>query len=66
MIDLIIIQIIIVFIIDICGVVPNIKKGISRILTKGKIITDDYSMKPLDCSLCMCFWTCLIYSLLTN
>lgn len=55
------IQFIIVSIIDDSGVIDSIKFGLSYILTKGKIPTSDYRIKPLDCSYCMNFWCGLIY-----
>lgn len=60
-INLILLQIIIVFIIDLSGVIPTIKQLISSFLTKKQIITDNFSIKPLDCSLCMMHWIGLIY-----
>lgn len=61
--DLILIQIIIVFIIDVSGIVPTIKHLLSRYLTKGKISSQNFPLKPLDCSLCMMHWVGLIYIL---
>lgn len=61
MFELICIQFITVFIIDICGFVDSVKYGISWILTKGKLPTTNYTIKPFDCSLCSTFWLCLIY-----
>lgn len=64
MINLFFITLIIVFIIDISGIIPNIKGVISLYLTKGKIKKVDYPLKPFDCSLCMTFWVGLIYTLI--
>lgn len=66
MIDLLFISVIIVFIIDLSGIMPNIKGMISLLLTNGKIRKTDYSIKPFDCSLCMTFWIGLIYTLIFN
>lgn len=66
MIDLLFITLIIVFIVDISGIIPNIKGMISLYLTKGKIRKTDYSLKPFDCSLCLTFWVGLIYVLVFN
>lgn len=60
-IDLLFITVVVVFIIDLSGVITKIKHLISLILTNGKIIKDNYSIKPFDCSLCMTFWIGLIY-----
>ena len=59
--DLICIWIICVLVIDISGFIDSIKYGISYFLTKGKIPTTDYRLKPLDCSFCMNFYCGLIY-----
>ena len=60
-INLILLQIIIVFIIDLSGIIPTIKHIISSYLTKKQISTDNFSIRPLDCSLCMMHWIGLIY-----
>ena len=65
-IDLIIIQLIIVFIIDLSGAVESFKLFISKILTKGKIQTTNFDLKPFTCSLCMTWWTGLIYLLICH
>lgn len=59
--NLILLQIIIVFIIDLSGIVPHIKTFISSYLTNHKIKSSDFSFKPFDCSLCMMHWVGLIY-----
>lgn len=64
--NLIYIQLIVIFIVDLSGIVPNLKILISKLLTKGKISTDNYTLKPLDCSLCLSFWLNIIYLIITN
>lgn len=64
--DLLIITGIVVFIVDISGAVESLKTGIKRIFTKGKMSSSDFSLKPLDCSLCMTFWIGLIYLLIMD
>ena len=59
--NLICIWIICVVVIDISGFIDSIKYGISYLLTKGKIPSSDYRIKPIDCSFCMNFWIGLIY-----
>lgn len=66
MLDLLFIQLIIIFIVDISGVVDSIKSGISRVLTKGRIDKTDFRIKPFDCSLCTTFWTGLIFLICTH
>lgn len=61
LLKLLCIQLICVLIIDISGFIDSVKWGVSKWLTKGKIPTTDYRIKPFDCSLCMTWWSCLIY-----
>ena len=61
LLKLLCIQLICVLIIDISGFIDSVKWGVSKWLTKGKIPTTNYSLKPCDCSLCMTWWSCLIY-----
>lgn len=65
-VNLILIQWIVVFIVDISGAVDTLKTFISGILTKGYIHTSDYRLKPIDCSLCTTFWISLIYISITH
>ena len=66
LINLILISAIVVFIVDISGAVDSLKSGLKWILTKGKMNNSDYSLKPIDCSLCMSFWCGIIYLLVIN
>lgn len=66
LINLILISAIVVFIVDISGAVDSLKSGLKWILTKGKMNNSDYSLKPIDCSLCMSFWSGIIYLLVIN
>lgn len=65
-IDLILIQLIIVYIIDLSGVIDSIKLFISKYLTKNKIVTTNFSLKPFDCSLCSTWWIGLIYLIICH
>ena len=65
-IDLILINLITVYIIDQSGAVDSFKSGLKSLLTKGKMKDPDYSLKPFDCSLCMTFWLSIIYLIVTN
>ena len=65
-IELILIQLIIVFIIDLSGAVESFKLFLSKILTKGKIQTTNFDLKPFDCSLCSTWWIGLIYLLICH
>lgn len=63
-VNLLLIAVIVCFVIDCSGVVYEIKKLISRILSKKfklLINSEDLKLKPFDCSLCMIWWSGLIY-----
>ena len=63
--NLILIQIITVFIVDLSGIIDTLKK----LLWKKFVKIGDYhnlSIKPFDCSLCSTFWICIIYLLCTG
>lgn len=60
MIDLLLIAAIWVFILDISGAWEELTSRISRWLTSGKI-NKPFRLKPLSCSLCMTFWSGLLY-----
>lgn len=62
-INLILIQFIVVFIVDLSGFIPNIKSFVSRLLTKHEF---NFSLKPFDCSLCLTFWVGIIFVLVTS
>ena len=54
------------FILDLCGFAQTIDKLLYRIFYKGRAFRDDARFKPFDCSLCMSWWTGLIYLILTH
>lgn len=61
--ELLALAFIVVYIVDETGIVDSFKTFIKRWLnTKSDI--SHISLKPLDCSLCMTHWVCLIYVLL--
>ena len=66
MVDVILITLIVVCIVDVSGFIDTIKSLLKRIMTGGKMSGSDYSLKPIDCSLCMSFWTNLIYTIATG
>lgn len=66
MIDILLIAIICVIIIDLSGVTDSIKSALKRIVTKGRMSDPNYSLKPIDCSFCITFWTGLVYMLITH
>lgn len=61
MLDLFLLSVIVVIIIDLSGVVDEFKSFLKRILTRGMMSDPNYSLKPIDCSFCMTFWTGLVY-----
>lgn len=54
---------IVVSIVDISDFPDTIKKCISYILSKGKIIKTDYRLHLIDCSWCVASWINLIFLL---
>lgn len=63
-INLILLTFITCFIIDVSGIMNDIKKFILNRILKMK--SEDISairLKPFDCSTCMCFWGGVIYLL---
>lgn len=68
-IDLLLVTAIIVFFVDLCGIVPAAKYMVARIITgrqTAALFSDRMSWKPIDCSLCMTFWAGFVYMLLTK
>ena len=53
-----------VFILDYAGFVSTIEEAVSKRLIRSKM--KFHIPKPFSCSLCMTFWTCLAYIILTN
>ena len=64
--NLLIISLVVILIVDISGFIPHFKRFISKWLTKEHIVTDEFSMKPFDCSFCMTFWSLLLYLTIVN
>ena len=64
--NLLMISLVLVFIIDISGVVDSIKRLVWRWVYKGKREYRDFSVKPFDCSLCSTWWCGLIYLCFTQ
>lgn len=59
-IDFILIAVICVCIIDLSGFVESIDWGLQKWLGSSLY----HVPKPFNCSLCCCFWSCLIYMLI--
>lgn len=56
-IEILLIAVFWVLVIDISGFISHLKARISKWLTG---VVQDFSLKPIDCSLCMTWWTCFI------
>lgn len=65
-INILLIAVICVCIIDISGFIDTIKSALNKVITKGKLTNSNYSLKPIDCSLCMTWWSGLIYLICYN
>lgn len=66
MTDLLLITMILVFIIDVSGVVDHIKRFVWNWVYKGKREYHDFDLKPFDCSMCTTWWVGLIYLCFTS
>lgn len=60
--DLLLIAAITIFIVDLSGFTESWKSAMKRIL-KAK---DLKPIRPFDCSLCMTWWVCIIFSICTG
>jgi hypothetical protein len=65
-IELIMIQIIVVFLIDLSGAIQSLKRSLSLFLTNNRIKSDAYTLPLIGCSLCMTFWSGLAYLIITH
>lgn len=59
--DMILITIVVVYIIDLSGIVNTIKRRVWSIFMPRHIEYDGFSIKPFDCSLCSTWWAGLCY-----
>lgn len=67
MINIFLITFIIVFIIDLSGFIDSIKTFIQFLVYKiYGLRINEFRIKPFDCSLCMSFWTNIIYIYIIN
>ena len=64
--NLFIISIIWVLILDLSGFAQTIDRTLYKIIYKGRPYREDAHFKPFDCSLCMTWWTGLLYLLITH
>ena len=66
LLNLILLQVIVVFLIDLSGAITSLKRGLSSLLTKGRVISDAYTIPLISCSSCCSFHTGWIYLLATH
>ena len=64
--NLFIISVIWVLILDLSGFACTIDKTLYKIFYRGRPYREDAHFKPFDCSLCMTWWTGLLYLLITH
>lgn len=64
--NLFIISVIWVLILDLSGFALTIDKTLYKIFYPKRPFRDDAHFKPFDCSLCMTWWSCLIYLIVVN
>ena len=63
--DIVLIAVIYVFGIDVCGFWQTLSSGLKRLMTGGRM-HQPFDLKPFSCSLCMTFWTGIVYLLATH
>ena len=61
LLNLFIISVIWVLILDLCGFARTIDKTLYKIFYPKRPFREDAHFKPWDCSLCLTFWSSLIY-----
>ena len=64
--DLIFLTLILVIITDMTDWPFTVKKVISWLLTKGKLVKTDFRLHIVDCSLCQVVWCGIIYLLIKS
>lgn len=60
--DLLLVAVITIYIVDLSGFTESWRSALTRLL-KAK---DLKPMRPFDCSLCMTWWICIIYSIIAG
>jgi len=64
--NLFIISVIWVLILDLSGFALTIDKLLYKLFYPGRPFREDAHFKPFDCSLCMSWWTSLIYLIIVH
>ena len=60
--NLLLIAVIVVFVVDLSGFTDAWKNALARLFNAKTV----KPLRPFDCSLCLTWWTCLIYALVTG
>ena len=60
--DLLLLAVVVVYVVDLSGFTDSWRSGLARALGVKAL----KPIKPFDCSLCMTWWTCLIYAICTG
>lgn len=66
LLNLFLITLVICFVVDCSGIMTDIRKLVANIIykkTKMKVDPNELKMKPIGCSLCLTWWTGIIYLL---
>lgn len=66
LLNLVLICLVCVLIIDTSGFITSLKSFISKRLTKSKINTTQFRLRPWDCSYCMNWWVSLVYLIIAH
>ena len=66
MLNILLIAVVTVCIVDISGFTDSWKSALKRLVTRGRMRDPYYTLKPFDCSLCMTFWSGLVYLWVTH
>lgn len=65
--DLALITLIVVYLVDLSGGINSLKQFIWKYWLDGKgRYPDSFRLRPLDCSLCLTWWTGLVYLWITQ
>lgn len=64
--NLLFISLIWVLILDVAGFAHTIDRTLYKIFYKGRPFRDDAHFKPFDCSLCLTFWSGLLYLIIIH
>lgn len=64
--SLFLIQVIVCCIVDISGIIDSLKWLIWKLFCKGIGKPENITLKPIDCSCCMTFWSGLVYLICTG